>query len=122
MKVERIEYQAGGRRFIGALVYDETAKAKRSLMLMAPNWLGVTPEAIARTAQMCGSTHVGFVACMYGDGKTVKGPPESLHLANALRDDPAERRLRIRAALDTMIAESEKRGIGDATRISAVGF
>ncbi|MBV9457600.1 MAG: dienelactone hydrolase family protein [Bradyrhizobium sp.] len=122
MKVERIEYHAGGRRFLGALVYDETSKAKRPLMLMAPNWLGVTPEAIARTAQMCGSTHVGFVACMYGDGKTCSGPPESLALANALRDDPAERRLRIKAALDTLIAESEKRGIGDATRVSAVGF
>lgn len=122
MKVERIEYQAGGRSFLGALVYDERATAKRSLMLMAPNWLGVTPEAIARTEQLVGANHIGFVADMYGGGRTSKGPPESLELANALRADPRERRLRIGAALETLIAESQKRHIGDATRVSAVGF
>ncbi|HZP75140.1 MAG TPA: dienelactone hydrolase family protein [Pseudolabrys sp.] len=122
MKVERIEYHAGGRRFVGALVYDETSKTRRPLMLMAPNWLGVTAEAIERTKQMVGANHIGFVACMFGDGKTCSGPPESMELANALRNDPAERRLRIKAALDTLIAESRKRGIGDDTRVSAVGF
>ena len=122
MKVERIEYQAGGTVCVGALVYDESVKGPRPLMLMAPNWLGVTPEAIERTGQMAGANHVGFVADMYGGGKTVKGPPESLELANALRNDPAERRLRIGAALATLIAESTKRGIGDASRVSAVGF
>src|SRR5437660_3768673 len=103
MKVERIEYRAGERSFLGALVYDERARAKRPLMLMAPNWLGVTPEAIARTEQLVGANHIGFVADMYGGGKTSEGPPESLELANALRADPAERRLRIGAALQTLI-------------------
>jgi dienelactone hydrolase len=122
MKVERITYQAGGRGFIGALVYDETIKTPRPLMLMAPNWLGVTTDAIARTQQLVGSGHVGFVADMYGDGKTSDGPPEAAELANALRADPAARRLRIRAALDTLIAEAARRGIGDAKRVAAVGF
>lgn len=122
MKVERITYQAGGRTFIGALVYDETAKAKLPLMLMAPNWLGVTREAIERTKTLVGANYVGLVADMYGDGKTSEGPPEAAELANGLRADPAERRLRIRAALDALTAESTKRGIGDPARIAAVGF
>ena len=46
MAVERITYQAGGNSFIGALVYDERTSGKRPLMLMAPNWLGVTDDAI----------------------------------------------------------------------------
>lgn len=122
MKVEKVEYQAGGRRFIGALVYDETSKAARPLMLMAPNWLGVTKEAVERTKDLVGSNYVGLVADMYGDGKTSDGPPESADLADALRGNPQERRLRIGAALDTLIAESRKRGIGDASRVAAVGF
>ncbi len=122
MTVERISYQAGGKRFVGALVYDERVAGKRPLLLMAPNWLGVTEEAIQRTQTMAGTHFIGFVADMYGDGKVSAGPPESAQLADALRADPKERRLRIGAALSTLIGESEKRGIGDATRKAAVGF
>jgi dienelactone hydrolase len=120
--VERISYQAGGKTFVGALVYDGTVKAKRPLMLMAPNWLGVTEDAIARTRMMADDRYIGFVADMYGDGKVSAGPPEAAGLANALRDDPPERRLRIAAALATLESEAEKRGIGDAGRKAAIGF
>jgi dienelactone hydrolase len=120
--VERISYQAGGKTFIGALVYDDQVSGKRPLMLMAPNWLGVGEEAIARTQTMCGERYIGFIADMYGDGKVSAGPPEAAELADALRADPRERRLRICAALDTLVRESERRGIGDTTRKAAVGF
>jgi dienelactone hydrolase len=122
MAVERISYHAGGKSFIGALVYDERTSAKRPLLLMAPNWLGVTEDAINRTQMMVGSRFVGFVADMYGDGKVSAGPPEAAQLADALRTDPDERRLRIDAALSALVSESKKRGIGDLSRKAAVGF
>jgi dienelactone hydrolase len=122
MAVERISYHAGGKRFIGALVHDERTSAKRPLLLMAPNWLGVTEDAISRTQMMAGSRFVGFVTDMYGDGKVSAGPPEAAQLADALRADPNERRLRIGAALSALVSESEKRGIGDLSRKAAVGF
>jgi dienelactone hydrolase len=122
MTVERITYRAGANAFIGALVYDETTKGKRPLMLVAPNWLGVSNDAIRRTQTMVGSRYIGFVADMYGEGKVSEGPPEAAQLADALRGDPQERRLRIAAALATLVAESERRGIGDPSLKSAVGF
>lgn len=122
MTVERITYHAGGNTFIGALVYDETVAGKRPLMLLAPNWLGVSEEAIARTHQIIGDRYIGFVADMYGDGKVSEGPPESAQLADALRADPQERRLRIAAALSALVQESERRGIGDPSLKAAVGF
>lgn len=122
MAVEKISYQAGGKTFIGALVYDEKASGKRPLMLMAPNWLGVTEDAINRTAMMAGSRYIGFVADMYGDGRVSAGPPEAAELANALRANPTERRLRISAALAALVREVDARRIGDATRKAAVGF
>src|SRR4051794_19548887 len=67
--VERISYQAGGKTFIGALVYDETVAGRRPLLLMAPNWLGVGEDAIERTRKMAGQRYIGFVADMYGEGK-----------------------------------------------------
>jgi dienelactone hydrolase len=122
MTVERISYQAGGRNFIGALVYDERSTARRPLLLIAPNWLGVTEEAIHRTEMMAGSRYIGFVADMYGDGKVSAGPPEAAQLADALRADPSERRLRIGGALSILVSVSEKRGLGDSSRKAAVGF
>ncbi len=122
MAIERINYQANGKTFTGALVFDEKMSGKRPLMLMAPNWLGVTEDAIKRAQMMAGSRYVAFVADMYGDGKVSAGPPEAAELANSLRADPKERRLRISAALCTLVKEGEKRGVGDISCKSAVGF
>ena len=122
MAVERIEYRAGNTVGIGALVYDEKVSGRRPLMLMAPNWLGVTDDAIKRAATIAGGNYVAFVADMYGGGKVSAGPPESADLANGLRADAPERRRRIAAALDALRAESDKRGIGDLKRQAAVGF
>ena len=102
MAVERINYQAGKTACTGALVYDERASGPRPLLLMAPNWLGVTDDAIKRAAAIAGSKYVAFVADMYGGGKIPAGPPEAAPLANGLRADAPERRRRIGAALDTL--------------------
>ena len=69
MLVERIEYQAGNVVANGALVYDENIKSKRPLLLMSPNWLGVTDHSIKRAASMASSRYIAFVADMYGGGK-----------------------------------------------------
>ena len=122
MAVERIEYRAGNTACKGALVYDEKVGGRRPLMLVAPNWLGVTEDAIKRAAAIAGSKYVAFVADMYGGGKISAGPPESAELANGLRADAPERRRRITAALDALRRESDKRAIGDLTRQAAAGF
>jgi dienelactone hydrolase len=122
MAVERIEYRSGDVRLRGALVHDERAKGKRPLLLVAPNWIGVSATAIAQAQTLVGDRFVGFVPDMYGDGKTASGPDDAGPLANAVRADTPERRRRIMAGLDAMTAEAEKRGIGDATRRAAVGF
>jgi dienelactone hydrolase len=71
---------------------------------------------------MAGDKYVAFVADMYGDGKTSAGPPESQDLMMAVRKDRVEGRKRVAAALNTMIAEADKRGIGDSSKKAAVGF
>jgi dienelactone hydrolase len=122
LAVELINYRAGDTALRGALVYDERTTDRRPLLLMAPNWLGVTDEAIARTRTMAGDKYIAFVVDMYGAGTTVSSPSEAAPLANALRADPLERRRRIGAAFDALARESERRGIGDLGRRSAVGF
>ena len=122
MTIEPIEYKAGSVAARGSLVYDEKVNGPRPLLLIAPNWLGVSDASNKRAAEMAGSNYVAFVADMYGNGKIPAGPPEAAPLANALRADAPERRRRIVAALETLRAESRKRGIGDLSRQAAAGF
>ena len=122
MTIERINYQAGNIACNGALVYDERASGRRPLLLVAPNWLGMSDDSIKHAATMAGSKYVAFVADMYGGGKIAAGPPEAMPLANALRADAPERRRRIAGALDALRRESGQRNIGDLKRQAAVGF
>lgn len=122
MAVERINYQAGETACTGALVYDDHVSGPRPLLLMSPNWLGVSDDSIKRAATIAGSKYVAFVADMYGGGKIPAGPPEAAPLANGLRADAHARRRRIAAALDALRRESDKRKIGNLKRQAAVGF
>ena len=122
MAVERINYKAGEIACTGALVYDDSVSVPRPLLLMAPNWLGVSDDSIKRAAGIAGSKYIVFVADMYGGGKIPAGPPEAGPLANGLREDAPERRRRINAALEILRSESIKRKIGDLRRQVAVGF
>src|SRR5215213_11562344 len=89
---------------------------------MAPNWFGVIDKATGRTEMMCGDRYVGFVADMFGGGRSLSGPEEAAPLANALRGNAPERRRRVAAALHALVVEADTRGIGDASRKAAVGF
>jgi len=120
--VEKIQYQAGSVTGHGALVWNEKVSGKRPLLLVMPNWLGVTDIVVKRAAKMAGDKYIAFVADMYGNGKTSEGPPESQELMMAVRKDRVEGRKRVNAALSTLVAEANKRGIGDASRKAAVGF
>ena len=122
MAVERIDYQAGSVTGKGALVWNEKVSGKRPLLLVMTNWLGVTDIAIKRAQKMAGDKYVAFVGCMYGGGKTCEGPPTSQEWMMAVRKDRVEGRKRVVAALNTMVAEANKRGIGDSSRKAAVGF
>lgn len=122
MAVERIKYQAGNVTAHGALVWNDKIGTRRPLLLVMPNWLGVNETVIKRAAKMAGDKYVAFVADMYGNGKTAEGPPESAELMMAVRADRVEGRKRVNAALQTLIAETDKRGIGDKSKKAAVGF
>ena len=122
MAVEKVQYQAGNVTGHGALVWNDKVSGKRPLLLVMPNWLGVTDVILKRAAKMAGDKYVAFVADMYGNGKTCAGPPESQEWMMKVRADRVEGRKRIKAALDTMVAEANKRGIGDRSKKAAVGF
>jgi len=121
MKVEAVKYSLGVNTFSGTLVYDETVTRPRPAVLMAPNWMGVTDAAIARAKHLAADRYVVFVADVYGEGKRPTTFEQAAALANPLRADPAEDKLRIRAAFDCLLGEGSRRKLIDERR-AAIGF
>jgi dienelactone hydrolase len=120
MKTELITYAMGSLGAEGALVYDDNIAGKRPALLMAPNWLGMTEQAIARAELLAADRYVVFVADVYGQGVRPDFAGAAA-LANPLRENAAEHRRRVRAAYDTLLAEGAKRDLIDGRR-AAVGF
>jgi dienelactone hydrolase len=122
VKVEPIKYSVSGLACSGRLIYDDTINTKRPLLLVAPNWLGVTENVIERTKVLAGDRYVAFVADMFGEGKGPKGTENPMEFLAPLINDAAETRRRIVAGLDAMTKAAEERGIGDTKRRAALGY
>ena len=93
MVVERIDYQAGSVKGKGALVWNEKISDKRPLLLVMPNWLGVTELAIKCAQKMAGDKYIAFVGC------------------STAKDESASTR-----RSTTRVAEADKRGSATAPR------
>lgn len=122
LTVELIRYEVGREEFASELIYDERVDAKRPILLVAPNWFGVTPEWTERARVLAGQRYVAFLVDVFGAGKRPKNRPEAAAMANAQRAQPAEWRRRMTAALDRATEEAGRRGIGDATKRAGIGF
>lgn len=121
MHVEQVAYELTGKRYVGALVYDEKVRHPRPALVMCPNWMGVRQQAIDRAALLAQDRYVVFAVDMYGEGIRPKDFGEAAALANPLRDDPAETKRRVRAAYDAFVQLAGGRGLIDDRR-AAIGF
>ena len=122
MSVARISYRAGSVEALGAFVRGAGAPADAPLVLVSPNWLGVTQTALAQAQDIAAGRYHVFVADMYGAGLTASGMQDAAPLADSLRADWAERRGRIAAAFDAMLSTAKADGLGDPRRTAAMGF
>jgi dienelactone hydrolase len=122
MAVESIFYSVAGIGCRGALVFDETARAPRPLLLAAPNWRGVSKPAIETAQMLADKGYVVFVADMFGEGNGPVGTENPMEFLKPFMSDVPTMRKRIAGALDTLTREADKRAIGDINKRAAIGF
>lgn len=122
MQARPVEWTQGQQRFSGYVVYDDASDARRPGLVMVPNWMGVTDDAVARAKAIAGRDYVVLVADVYGKDKQPKNSDEAGKLAGSLRgEDRTALRARMRAAVDTLKAQAGKTPL-DAAKIGAFGF
>jgi dienelactone hydrolase len=122
MAVESIFYSVSGISCRGALVWDETVRGTRPLLLMAPNWRGVIKPAIETAQMLAADRYVVFVADMFGEGNGPVGTENPMEFLRPFMSDVAGQRRRIVAALETLTKEADKRAVGDINRRAAIGY
>jgi dienelactone hydrolase len=122
MAVESVFYSVSGESCRGALVWDESARGVRPLLLMAPNWRGVIKPAIETAQMLADEGYAVFVADMFGEGAGPVGTEEPMEFLKPFMADVAGMRRRVVAGLETLTREADRRGIGDVSRRAAIGF
>ena len=122
MQAKPVEWTVGKDRFSGYVVYDDASAAKRPGLVMVPNWMGVTDDAVARAKVVAGDDYVVLVADVYGKGNRPKDAGEAGKLAGGLRgEDRGALRARIDGAVAALKAQAGKAPLR-ADKIGAFGF
>lgn len=121
MQAKTIEWKVGDQAFSGVLVYDDASSEKRPGLVMVPDWLGVTPDAVAQAKEVAGDDYVVLVADMYGKGVRPKGDDQAMALVTKLYADTGAMRARTARAVEVLEAQAGKVPL-DAAKIGAFGY
>ena len=121
MDVTPVTYDIDRSPFEGAFVHDASA-GRQPAVLLAPDWMGVSDQAIASAERVASFGYAVFVADMYGAGRRPADPSQAGSFAEPLKQDPATMRRRIDAARRTLLAEGERRNLVVDAPAAAIGF
>lgn len=122
MQVEAIGYSVSGKKFEGQLIHDETARGPQPLLLVAPNWAGVTPRSIEIGRELAAHGYVTFVADMHGLDRRPTGKENPMEFLAPLIANPKETRARVNGALEAMTKAAGERKIGNPKMRAAMGY
>lgn len=114
-----LSYQVGNDSFEGYLVYAADHHAPQPGILVAPNWMGATEDAVAQAKTIAANGYVVLVADLYGQGQRPTSGDEAGAMMMAVKDKPAEVE-RMQAALAAL--RTQTLAAVDAASVAAIGF
>ena len=117
MRIEDIEYDIDGTRYVGHLAVDDERPGPRPGVLVSHEGGGLDDHAKGRAERLAGLGYAAFALDYYGDGKPVP-PSEMMDRLGGLMGDPDRIRALAQGGLDILLAQPET----DAARIAAIGF
>jgi dienelactone hydrolase len=113
-----IAYQDGPIKLNGYLASPAPAAAKVPGVVIIHQWMGLTAHERRTADELAKLGYVALAADIYGDGVKPKDTREAGALATTYKGDRALYQRRIRAALDTLVAQASV----DPARVAVIGF
>lgn len=116
-----VVYELDGKKFAGALVYDDSVKTARPGLVMVPNWLGVTETSVKHAMNAAGKQYIIFVTDIYGQDTRPKNMDEAGKAAGVVKGDRNLLRARVNKGLEVLRAEGKAVKLDDK-KLGAIGF
>lgn len=113
-----ISYQYNNQTFEGILISPNNVNNKLPALLMTPNWLGITQEAIDLAKQQAEKGYIVFIVDLYGKTVRPQNNQQAGEAMTPLKENRQELRQRMNKALDIFLKEINI----DKQKIAAFGF
>ncbi|RZJ83449.1 MAG: dienelactone hydrolase family protein [Chryseobacterium sp.] len=118
LKGESSDYSADGNPMRGYVAFNEKDSSKRPIVLVVPEWWGVTDYTRSRAKQLAELGYLAFVVDMYGDGKVADNPDSAGKYATPFYSDISLAKSRFDAAL----AKAKSYPNADTSKVAAIGY
>ncbi len=118
IRMQQVEYKDGDTVCEGYLAYDDATTDIRPAVLVCPEWWGLDDYPKHRADQLAKMGYVAFVADVYGKGVNTDDPKQAGAWATPFMTDRKVMRVRVQAALDTLLNQKYV----DKSRVAAIGY
>jgi dienelactone hydrolase len=118
IKEENVDIQADTTTMKSFVAYDESKAGKRPIVLVVPEWWGVTDHSRSKAKQLAEEGYFALVVDMYGNGRTADNPDAAMSYAGGFYKNPQLATGRLLAAL----AKAKTYPQADSSKTAAIGF
>jgi len=118
--VRSVAYQIDGQPYESRLAFDAAHSGPRPGLLMAPNWMGVSEGAEKIAQSVAEQGYVVLLIDLYGQGTRPQNGDEAGAAMMPLKNDRAELRKRMQAALEQLLSQTD--APVDADKVATFGF
>jgi dienelactone hydrolase len=118
IKTDSVIYPFNGASSKGFIAFDENRKGKLPIVVIIPEWWGLTDYIKSRAKQLAGLGYFAIGADLFGDGKTAANPDEAMAFTKPFYANPEL----TRPAVEAAIAKAATFPQADTSRIAAIGY
>ena len=119
IKSENIDYTGDGVTMKGFVAYNEALSSLRPVVLIVPEWWGISDYTRMRAKQLATLGYLAFAVDFYGEGKSAESPDEAGKLAGPFYvpgSNIAQKRF------EAALAKIKTFPQADTTKIAAIGY
>ncbi len=118
IKEKNLSYMVGDIQCKGFIAYDENVKGKRPVVLIAPEWWGVTDYPKMRARKLAELGYVAMVMDFFGNGRTAANPKEAMDYTSPFYKDPSM----VKQYVDAAIEKTKELPQSDPDNIALIGY
>ena len=118
IKTDSVLYTSNGKQSKGYIAYDENKKGKLPVVVVIPEWWGVTNYTKGRARQLAELGYFAIDADLFGGGDTATNPKEAMAFTKPYYTNP---QLAL-SVVESAISKASTFPQADTGRVAAIGY